>query len=187
MPKSSPEPAVTPRCSCRRCAAHDAGERGPFTSADFVRLFGVANEPAPVEVPVELAALGIALDVARERYEAARRDWSTARRRAASAESAQSRHTGLPSAAERQELKEARAEEEVAMDETAEAGEALERAQVAYNTLARQLADEATVAAYAADQAAQAAEREASRERARVASQRRGLRALKAKVAQVSR
>jgi hypothetical protein len=186
VPKSSPEPAVTPRCSCARCAAHAAGERGPFTPADFVRLFGYANEPAPVEVPAELAALGIAVDVARERYEAAGRDWSTARRRVASAEAAQSRNTGMPSAAERQEMDDARAEEDAAKDEMEEAGAALERAQVAYNALARLLQDGATVAAYAADQAAQAAERDAARDRSRAASQRRGLRALKAKVSQVS-
>ena len=182
MPKSSPE-SEPQRCGCPRCAAHAAGERGPFTSRDFVRLFGVVNEPAPVEVPAELATLGIAVDVARQRYEAAQAEWSAASRRAAIAESAQSHHTGMPSPAERQAAADAGEEVAAAKDELTEAGEVLDRAQVAYNSLARRLQDRATVEAYRIEQEGLAAAREAARLARKTSARRGGLRAIRAKVA----
>ena len=185
MPKSSPE-SEPQRCDCPRCTAHAAGERGPFTSQDFVRLFGVVNEPAPVEVPAELAALGIAVDVARQRYEVTLGEWSAASRRAAIAESAQSRHTGTPSPAERQAAADAGDEEAATKDELTEAGEVLERAQVAYNSLARRLQDRAAMEAYRLEQEGLAAEREAARVARKTSARRGGLRAIRAKVSGVT-
>lgn len=137
-PPDPPAPAPpSPACGCARCRAHAADQFGPYTPREFVELFGVANEPGPVEVPAELAALGIELDAALERRERAFGAWSDAMRRGA-------------------DEAEARA---VLEDED----ERLGAARVAYNDLARRLSERRTMEEYAADQAEQAAQREAAR------------------------
>lgn len=64
---------TTARCDCPRCRNHDVGRRGPYTPTEFVEVFGVVNEPAPVEVPVELVELGIAADAVEVSVNNARR------------------------------------------------------------------------------------------------------------------
>ncbi len=140
------------------------------------------NEPEPVEVPADLAALGIEVDAAVARWDAANADWQSALIAVARAEAALSRHTGTPSASERRALEDAKADEWEARAEYDDASEALGMARVAYNDLAGRIQHRALMDAYQADQEAQAAQREVARQVSRAAGRRRGLRAIKARV-----
>lgn len=81
----SAQTETTTRCECPRCRAHDAGEAGPYTPADFRRLFGVVNEPEPVELPPHLIELGVEVDAAADGYDAATRSLAEALRAQAKA------------------------------------------------------------------------------------------------------
>ena len=143
------------RCDCARCRAHDGGHSGPFTPQEFVELFGVVAQGPVLEVPEELAALGIEVDVAAESYELAVGRLQAAVTAEANASSSRGGQNLLSAAAE---VSAARS----ALDEEADR---LSAARVAYNDLAERLSRARTAAAYAADQQAQAVARTANRAR----------------------
>ncbi len=129
--------------------------------------------------------MGIAVDVAQARHDAAREEWAAAHRAVAIAERTQYRSSGTPTQAERQALDAAHAQRDLARGDMEDAAEVLERARVAYNDLSRRLSLQATAAAYHADQEAQEAQRAAAQEQARAGAERRGLRAIKANISRV--
>lgn len=163
MPASNPT-----RCGCGRCRSHDSGKRGPFTQQEFMQLIGVVNEPAPVEMPAALAVLSVALDEALAEHDANHQTWKFAYQR---------QHLGSspPTAATTAELQDAQEGLQVAEKR-------LEAARSAYNAAQQAITSQQVAADYAADQRRQVAEKLARQEAALVRNNKRGLRALAAKV-----
>lgn len=135
----APKSEASERCDCGRCHAHATGQFGPYSPRQFTELFGVVNEPAPVEVDPALAALGIEVDAALERYDQAKAVWLAALGEKGGHDAGAAR--GLLDV-ENDRLRAARA---------------------AYNALARSLSDHRIAEEYAAARAEQAAQREARR------------------------
>lgn len=154
-------------CGCGHCRAHASGRTGPYTPADFIELFGVVNEPAPVEVPAELAELGIEVDVALARYDRAKSAWeeSLVALGAVRQEGAIVVRYGVPVhvQGDPDAVREADEEARAAKALLDEVGDDLSRARAAYNDARRRLTTQRLTEEYAADQAAQAAERAAAR------------------------
>lgn len=149
---------------CARCRARQhSGHPGPYTPAEFTAM-GVANPPPVVDVPEELVDLGIAVDVAAQRYEQARQAWGLA----ITAASDVANHRRPPGANLDRDTVEARA----TFDE-AEAD--LREARARYTDAASRLSQQRARDAYLADQAAQAAARAEQRAQSRESTMRRTL------------
>lgn len=181
MPTPTSETTTTEEagCTCGRCRAHAAGKFGPYSSKDFLELFGVANEPSPLEVPEELAVLGIEVDLAVDRRERAFATWQEAMvaegtaRANRSADAGSGKQAALTAASEDVAIARGVLEDEDAR---------LSAVRASYNSLARRLSDQRVAEAYATDQAAQAAQRQARREAAATSRPRTALARIRAKV-----
>lgn len=155
---------------CARCRARQhSGHAGPYTPAEFTAM-GVANPPPVVDVPEELVELGIAVDVASQRYEQARQAWCLAI--TAAADVANHRRPAPRGVNLDNETAEARATFDEAEAE-------LREARARYTDAAARLSHQRARDAYLADQAAQAAARAAQRAQSRESTMRRTLTRIK--------
>lgn len=167
VPKAGVERKAPP-CGCGRCRAHAAGHTGPYSPADFVELFGVANEPGTVEVPVELAELGTEVDVALARYDRAKKAWGDAVEALEAARQAggvvMRYGVAVPVVGDPEAIREAQEEERAARELLDDVGDALARARVAYQDVNGRLSTQRARQDYLAGQVTQEAERAARRQ-----------------------